>query len=96
MIRRLSRRHCSGESAMRRRSDVACCWCADRNCCAVAGSNIRTCCQGKECPMNWRDHIVSDPEILVGKPVVKGTRLSVDLILDRLADGWTSEDLYQS
>jgi uncharacterized protein (DUF433 family) len=46
--------------------------------------------------MNWRDHIVSDPEILVGKPVVKGTRMSVDLILDRLADGWTSEDLFKS
>jgi uncharacterized protein (DUF433 family) len=46
--------------------------------------------------MNWRDHIVSDPEILVGKPVVKGTRLSVDLILDRLADGWTAEDLFKS
>jgi uncharacterized protein (DUF433 family) len=46
--------------------------------------------------MNWRDYIVTDPEILVGKPVVKGTRLSVDLILDRLADGWTVEDLYQS
>jgi len=46
--------------------------------------------------MNWRDHIVSDPEILVGKPVVKGTRLSVDLILDRLADGWTAEDLLKS
>lgn len=46
--------------------------------------------------MNWRDYIVTDPEILVGKPVVKGTRLSVDLILDRLADGWTAEDLYQS
>lgn len=46
--------------------------------------------------MNWRDHVVSDPEVLVGKPLVKGTRLSVDLILDRLADGWTSEDLYQS
>ena len=46
--------------------------------------------------MNWRDHIVSDPEILVGKPVVKGTRLSVDLVLDRLADGWTAEDLFQS
>lgn len=45
--------------------------------------------------MNWRDHIVSDPEILVGKPVVKGTRLSVDLILDRLADGWTAEDLFK-
>ena len=37
--------------------------------------------------MNWRDYIVTDPEILVGKPVVKGTQLSVDLILDRLADG---------
>ena len=46
--------------------------------------------------MNWRDHLVSDPEILVGKPVVKGTRLSVDLILDRLADGWTAEDLFES
>ena len=46
--------------------------------------------------MNWRDHIISDPEILVGKPVVKGTRLSVDLILDRLADGWTVEDLFES
>jgi uncharacterized protein (DUF433 family) len=28
--------------------------------------------------------------------VVKGPRLSVDLILDRLADGWTAEDLYQA
>lgn len=46
--------------------------------------------------MNWRDHIVSDPEILVGKPVVKGTRLSVDLVLDRLVDGWTAEDLFKS
>ena len=46
--------------------------------------------------MNWRDYLVSDPEILVGKPVVKGTRLSVDLILERLADGWTAEDLFQS
>jgi uncharacterized protein (DUF433 family) len=46
--------------------------------------------------MNWRDYIISDPEILVGKPVVKGTRLSVDLVLDRLADGWTAEDLFKS
>jgi uncharacterized protein (DUF433 family) len=46
--------------------------------------------------MNWRDYIVSDPQILVGKPAVKGTRLSVDLILDRLADGWTPEDLFRA
>lgn len=46
--------------------------------------------------MNWRDHIVSDPAMLVGKPVIKGTRLSVELILDRLADGWTADDLYKA
>ncbi|MGH8675736.1 MAG: DUF433 domain-containing protein [Burkholderiales bacterium] len=46
--------------------------------------------------MDWRDHIVSDPEILVGKPVVRGTRLSVELVLDRLADGWTAEDLFKA
>jgi uncharacterized protein (DUF433 family) len=46
--------------------------------------------------MNWRDYIVSDPEILVGKPAVKGTRLSVEMILDRLADGWSAEDLFEA
>ena len=46
--------------------------------------------------MDWREYIVSDPNILVGKPVVKGTRLSVELVLERLADGWTAEDLFQS
>jgi uncharacterized protein (DUF433 family) len=46
--------------------------------------------------MNWRDYIVPDPEILAGKPALKGTRLSVDLILDRLADVWTVEDLFQA
>ena len=37
--------------------------------------------------MNWRDHIHSDPDILGGKPVVKGTRISVELILEFLAEG---------
>ena len=37
--------------------------------------------------MNWRDHIVTDPAILVGKPVIKGTRISVELILGWLANG---------
>jgi uncharacterized protein (DUF433 family) len=43
--------------------------------------------------MNWRDHIVVDPAVLVGKPIVKGTRISVELLLDRLADGWSYEDI---
>lgn len=43
--------------------------------------------------MNWRDHIHSDPDILGGKPVVKGTRISVELILEYLADGGSVEDI---
>ena len=46
--------------------------------------------------MNWRDHIISNPEILVGKPVIKGTRISVELILGRLANGWTYEQVLES
>jgi uncharacterized protein (DUF433 family) len=46
--------------------------------------------------MDWRDRIVSDPEILRGKPVVKGTRLSVELILGWLGQGWTQEMLIEA
>lgn len=45
---------------------------------------------------DWRERIVSDPEILCGKPVVRGTRLSVELILGWLAQGWTHEMLLES
>lgn len=38
---------------------------------------------------DWRDRIVCDPRILVGKPTIKGTRISVELVTDRLAGGWT-------
>jgi uncharacterized protein (DUF433 family) len=37
--------------------------------------------------MNWRDHIVSDPQILRGKPCIKNTRIPVALILGYLAAG---------
>jgi len=39
------------------------------------------------------DRIVIDPNILVGKPVVKGTRLAVEFIIDLLAQGWSEADL---
>lgn len=45
---------------------------------------------------DWKDRIVVDPDILVGKPTIKGTRISVELILDRLSDGWTMEDILAS
>ena len=37
--------------------------------------------------MDWQERIVSDPDILGGQPAIKGTRLAVAFILDRLADG---------
>lgn len=46
--------------------------------------------------MNWRSYIVSDKEILRGKPVIKGTRISVELVLELLADSWTEAQLLQS
>ncbi|HJW86309.1 MAG TPA: DUF433 domain-containing protein [Candidatus Brocadiaceae bacterium] len=45
--------------------------------------------------MKWKDHIEVNPAVLVGKPIIKGTRVS-ELILDRLADGWTMEDVLAS
>jgi uncharacterized protein (DUF433 family) len=43
--------------------------------------------------MEWRDHITVDPAVLVGKPIVKGTRISVEFIVDLLAAGWTHEQI---
>lgn len=43
--------------------------------------------------MRWQDHIVVDPEILTGKPIVKGTRLSVEFIVGLLAQGWSHADI---
>jgi uncharacterized protein (DUF433 family) len=44
----------------------------------------------------WEDRIIVDPKILVGKPVIKGTRLAVDFILDLLAQGWSHEEILRN
>ena len=46
--------------------------------------------------MDWKERIVPDKNILLGKPVIKGTRLSVEHILDRLANGWSEEMILES
>ena len=40
---------------------------------------------------DWEERIVVDPKVLVGKPVIRGTRLSVEFILGLLANDWTIE-----
>jgi len=46
--------------------------------------------------MDWKKHIISDQEVLLGKPTIRGTRISVELILELLSLGWTEEDILQS
>jgi len=43
--------------------------------------------------MDWREYIHSDPGVLLGKPVVKGTRLSVEFLLGLFAAGWTEKQV---
>jgi len=43
--------------------------------------------------MNWQNFITTDPKILYGKPTIKDTRISVELILDKLSAGESMEDL---
>ncbi|MGQ9469927.1 MAG: DUF433 domain-containing protein [Nitrososphaerales archaeon] len=44
----------------------------------------------------WKDRITIDPNILAGKPIIKGTRISIELILDLLANGWTIEAILEN
>lgn len=46
--------------------------------------------------MNWQEYIISDPKILIGKPIIKGTRISVELILELFSLGWTEEQILNS
>lgn len=46
--------------------------------------------------IEWRNYVHSDPEILLGKPVVKGTRLSVEFILGLFAEGWTEKQIIEN
>ncbi len=49
-----------------------------------------------EAEMNWQGRITVDPKILVGKPVVKGTRLAVGFIVDLLAQGWSEAEILRN
>lgn len=46
--------------------------------------------------MDQNDRIVIDPAILVGKAVVRSTRLSVEFILGLMADDWSETEILES
>jgi uncharacterized protein (DUF433 family) len=43
--------------------------------------------------MEWSKYIVSDQNVLLGKPTIKGTRISVDHVISLLAQGWSEEKI---
>lgn len=45
---------------------------------------------------NWNERIIIDPNILVGKPVVKGTRLAVEFIIGLLAQDWSEAEILRN
>ena len=46
--------------------------------------------------MNTSDRIVIEPGILAGKPIVRGTRLSVEFVVGLLGDGWSEADVLRN
>jgi len=46
--------------------------------------------------MKWEDRITMSPDVLVGKAVIKGTRISVEHIVDLLADGWAESEILRN
>ncbi len=44
---------------------------------------------------NWEERIEHNPAILAGKPTVKGTRIAVDTVIERLSDGWDEDTIVE-
>jgi uncharacterized protein (DUF433 family) len=45
---------------------------------------------------DWRERITVDPAILVGKPIVRGTRLAVEFVLELITGGWTFDQILRN
>jgi uncharacterized protein (DUF433 family) len=46
--------------------------------------------------MDWQTRIAIDSNVLVGKPIIKGTRLAVEFIIDLLAQGWAMDEILRN
>jgi uncharacterized protein (DUF433 family) len=45
--------------------------------------------------MDWHDRISVNPKVLVGKPVIKGTRIAVEFVVDLMGRGWTAGQILE-
>lgn len=46
--------------------------------------------------MDYKERITTDPNIMLGKPIIKGTRITVELILRKLSEGMTIDELLEA
>ncbi|XDD45228.1 DUF433 domain-containing protein [Leptospira sp. WS39.C2] len=46
--------------------------------------------------MDYKARLTSSPEVLLGKPVIKNTRIAVDFILERLGEGMSIEHILEA
>ncbi len=45
--------------------------------------------------MSYKDRITANPKVMLGKPVIKGTRITVELILRKIAGGYSSDEIIE-
>jgi len=46
--------------------------------------------------MDWQTRIEVNPDVLVGKPVIRGTRIAVEFIIELLGEGWTEAQVLEN
>lgn len=46
--------------------------------------------------MDWMERITVDPNVLVGKPVIRDTRIAVEFVIDLLAQGWSEHQIMEN
>jgi uncharacterized protein (DUF433 family) len=46
--------------------------------------------------MNWQDRIAVDHKVLVGKPVIKGTRIAIEILVELVANGWSHQQILKN
>ncbi len=46
--------------------------------------------------VDWRSHVVIDPAVLGGKPIIKGTRLAIEFVLELMAGGWSEQEILRN
>lgn len=46
--------------------------------------------------MEYRERINANPEVMLGKPFIKGTRITVELILRKMSEGMTKQELLEA